>query len=283
MLSRDLTAYDIILVNTSAGKDSEVMLDYVYGMAVQQGVSDRVVAVHCDLGRSEWAGTKALAEKQCDRYGVPMHVISRDRDILHQVEFERGKWMSPQVRFCTSDHKRDQVTKVITKLVEAFNLKTWGRAKGRKLPAVRVLNCIGLRAEESTARRKEPVFRTGERGSSSVRQIDRWLPIHDWTEAQVWDLIHGKGLAYHRAYDLGMPRLSCVFCIFAPEPALLTAGYHNRPLLDAYVAVETRIGHAFKYDSDTAQPEPLIAIQAKLEAGWVPAGRIDASLWKECA
>ena len=278
----DLTRYDIILVNTSAGKDSEVMLDIVFKLAAIQGVSDRVVAVHCDLGRSEWGGVRALAERQCGRYGVPLHVISRDRDLLHQVEFERKKWPSRSARYCTSDHKRDQVSKVITQLVEDHLLKTTGRRRPRKgQPAVRVLNCIGLRAQESTDRAQEAVWQRDERASSSVRTIDRWLPIHAWTEQQVWDHIRAEGLEYHEAYDLGMPRLSCVFCFNAPPAALLIAGYHNRPLLDAYVGVETRIGHSFQMKGK--EKRPLILIQAKLEQGWAPAGEaVPAAAWAEC-
>lgn len=281
----DLTLYDIILVNTSAGKDSQVMLDLVWKLATILGVQDRIVAVHCDLGRSEWAGTRALAQRQCDRYGIPMHVISRPQgDLLHQVEFERKKWPSRSARFCTSDHKYAQATKVITKLVTAHNLKVWGTAKAPKGTApVRVLSCLGLRASESTERAQAPVFERDERGSSGVRTIDRWLPIHAWTETQVWDHIRAEGLEYHKAYDLGMGRLSCVFCFNAPPAALLIAGYHNRELLDAYVGVEQRIGHSFKMKGK--KKEPLILIQAKLEAGWVPAvgARIEGDTWEQCA
>ena len=106
--------------------------------------------------------------------------------------------------------------------------------------------------------------------------VDNWLPIHEWTEAEVWTLIHSKSLPYHYAYDLGMPRLSCVFCIFAPTQALLLAGFHNRALLADYVAVEARIGHTFQHG------KPLIQIQDKLNAGYVPA-KVDGSLWKQCA
>lgn len=35
----------------------------------------------------------------------------------------------------------------------------------------------------------------------------------------------GRLLAAHA--DLGMPRLSCCFCIFSPRSALLLAGKHN--------------------------------------------------------
>jgi hypothetical protein len=74
------------LINTSAGK---LMLDHVYSLAVAQGVTGRLQAVHCDLGRMEWAGARELAEKQCARYGVPLHVIGRSQDLLSHVE-ERG-------------------------------------------------------------------------------------------------------------------------------------------------------------------------------------------------
>jgi len=56
----DLTTVDVILINTSSGKDSLVMLDEVTRLAFLQGVLDRVVAVHADLGRSEWPGTREL-------------------------------------------------------------------------------------------------------------------------------------------------------------------------------------------------------------------------------
>jgi len=282
MLTRDLTEHAIIAVSTSAGKDSQVTLDRVCTLAREQGVLDRVVAIHCDLGRSEWAGTKALAQEQCDIYGVPMYVISRAKgDLLHQVEHQRKKWMGPgSARFCTSDHKRDQASKVITQLVTAHNMKLWGRATAPKgTPPVKVLLCLGLRAQESRERAQEPVFKRDERASSGVRQIDRWLPIHDWTTEQVWGKIRETAMPYHRAYDLGLGRLSCVFCFYAPEEALLLAGYHNRPLLHEYVAVETRIAHQFKHK------EPLIKIQAKLEQGWMPPVGVaagSAATWMEC-
>ena len=58
----DLTTYDLILVNTSAGKDSQASMDVVFHAAREAGVANRLVAVHADLGeRIEWPGTKELA------------------------------------------------------------------------------------------------------------------------------------------------------------------------------------------------------------------------------
>jgi 3'-phosphoadenosine 5'-phosphosulfate sulfotransferase (PAPS reductase)/FAD synthetase len=286
----DLTKYKKIAINTSAGKDSLVMIDEVVREAGRQGVRDRLIAVHCDLGRAEWAGTRELAEKQAAIYGLPFYVVLRPQgDLLTHVE-TKGMWPGPATRFCTSDHKRGQVETLITELVTAIclaqgaKLRTDGTARPKKGQGpVMILNCIGLRAQESEKRRLEPVFKAAGHGSSSVRQIDRWLPVHAWSEAEVWQRIREKGLPYHYAYDLGMGRLSCVFCIYAPPAALLLAGHHNRALLDEYVRIETKIGHAFQYDSKTKQPAHLINIQAQLEAGFVPSGKVDSSAWAECA
>ena len=79
-----------------------------------------------------------------------------------------------------------------------------------------------------------------------------------------------------------MPRLSCCFCIYAPPEALLLSGYHNRALLDEYVRVEAAIGHAFKFDKDEG-PQPLVNIQAQLNAGYVPVGKINGATWAQCA
>ena len=62
--------------------------------------------------------------------------------------------------------------------------------------------------------------------------------------------IRDNNLPYHYAYDLGMPRLSCCFCIFSPADALLLAGHHNPALLERYVEVEQKIKHSFKKDFD---------------------------------
>lgn len=75
-------------------------------------------------------------------------------------------------------------------------------------------------------------------------------------------------MRHHPAYDLGMPRLSCCFCIFSPRSALLLAGKHNPELLARYVEVERRIGHAFRLEL------PLASVQLALTAGEKP-GAID--------
>lgn len=231
----DLHSYDIILVNSSAGKDSQATLDYIVEQARAQDVLACVVVVHADLGRVEWAGTKELAAEQAAHYGVRFEVVKRSQDLLDHIE-QRRLWPSSNTRYCTSDHKRDQVAPLITRLVKELGLKD------RK---ARVLNCLGIRAQESSARSKKAQFAADKRLTNSKRSVVTWYPIFHWTEAEVWARIKASGVRHHPAYDLGMKRLSCCFCVFAPKSALVIAGRHNPELLDAYVDVEARIGHQF--------------------------------------
>jgi 3'-phosphoadenosine 5'-phosphosulfate sulfotransferase (PAPS reductase)/FAD synthetase len=247
----DLKSYDLIIVNTSAGKDSLAMLDYVHTLATAEGVADRLVAVHADLGRVEWQGTRELAETQAEFFGVRFEAVARPQgDLLEHVK-ERGKWPSSTTRYCTSDHKRGQVGKVITALAnERYRYKP-----------VRVLNCMGFRAQESDARAKREVLSrdTRQTGAGTKKVVDTWLPILAWTEADVWTAIKASGAPYHPAYDLGMPRLSCVFCIFAPKAALVLAGKHNPELLAEYVQVEQEIGHRFTVKLSMAEVAQAVA------------------------
>lgn len=73
----NLRDYDWIVVSSSAGKDSQAMLDYVVRLADRAGMKDRVVVVHADLGRVEWEGTGELAAEQAAAYGVRFEVVSR--------------------------------------------------------------------------------------------------------------------------------------------------------------------------------------------------------------
>lgn len=257
----DLTAYDVILVNSSGGKDSQAMLDKVCKLARDADCLERVVVVHSDLGRVEWEGTKELAERQSQHYGVRFIVTKHSRlDLLERIE-ERGQFPSPAQRWCTSDFKRAPIRKVMTALAnELHGNNRESKANPSKLGRqVKILNCMGLRADESPNRAKLEAFKLSHKNARRI--VDDWLPIHQYTDSQVWQTIKLSGVEYHRAYDLGMPRLSCCFCIFAPKSALMIAGEHNRQLLAEYVEVEKRIDHTFKHDLALAD------IQNALEAG----------------
>lgn len=235
----NLRSYDLIIINSSAGKDSLCAIYEICRMADEQGIcGNRIVVSHQDLGEAEWQGTKELAKKQAQEFGLQIYYSKRrnkagDNETLLEYVARRGKWPSGDKRYCTSDFKRGPGATVVTKLT---------KGKGN----CKVLYVFGFRKEESPARSKKEVLVRNTNLTTKTRIVDDYLPIHDWDLKRVWQTIKENNLPYHPAYDLGMPRLSCCFCIFSPFDALVIAGNHNPELLDKYIAVEEKIQHTFK-------------------------------------
>src|SRR5262249_45694666 len=151
LLLPNLRRYDWILINSSAGKDSQCMLDYVVEQADRIRVRrSRLVVAHADLGRGEGPGTRELAHKQARAYGLEFIAVSRPQGDLLEHVLQRGRFPSPIARFCTSDHKRSQVMTVFTRLAN--------RSRQEGVRVCRILNCVGMRAQESPARAKRLPF-----------------------------------------------------------------------------------------------------------------------------
>lgn len=245
MITPNFHDYAWVIVNSSGGKDSQTALAETVRVAIEQDYPmHRIVVSHQCLGNMEWKGTLDLVKEQARHYGLRVEVSSYrnksgDTPSLLDYVRQRGKWPSSSARFCTSEFKRAPGGRTITKMAREHSGD--------------VLNVYGFRASESPARAKKQVFVKNERFSNKSRTVMDWLPIHHWTDAEVWASIKASTVPYHRAYDLGMPRLSCVFCIFAPRPALIIAGKENPALLDEYVAVEKEISHTFRKDQSLAE------------------------------
>jgi 3'-phosphoadenosine 5'-phosphosulfate sulfotransferase (PAPS reductase)/FAD synthetase len=272
----DLASFDLIVVSTSGGKDSQVALDVAVEQARRVGVLERLVAVHADLGADEWPGTTDLVRAQAAHYGVPLVVCSRIGQVkidtggtlyakgeafgdLHDyvrrrkaahvrgAQASKPAWYSPAVRFCTSEFKRGPIRAATQVLI-----KRWRAAQvaiGAPRRACRVLSVQGLRADESTRRAKRRPLERDEGFSTKfgLREVWVWLPIHTWSAREVWGAIRDAGAPYHWAYDVGMPRLSCSLCIFAPRSALVLAGHYNRARLVAKADLEVETGDTFKH------------------------------------
>jgi 3'-phosphoadenosine 5'-phosphosulfate sulfotransferase (PAPS reductase)/FAD synthetase len=238
-----LTDYDVILVNSSGGKDSQTLLDQVATQAAAEGVTDRLTVLHCALGHVEWPGTAELARKQAEHYGLRYEERHREQGPLLDQVRARGMWPSSAARYCTSDQKRAPARKLITALVAELGLDRQAQ----------VLNCMGLRAAESRARAKRPMLARDDGASSGRREVWTWLPILDWTDEQVWASIRASGVPYHPAYDQGMSRLSCSLCVLASKPDLIRACQLRPALAREYAALEEEIGHRFRADISMSQ------------------------------
>lgn len=217
----------LFVVNHSGGKDSQAMFHVVRRLVPR----DQVLVVHADLPEVDWPGT--LEHVQATTSGFELVVAHGTKTFFQMVE-HRGRWPSPQRRQCTSDLKRTPIDREIRRY-----LKRNPRFGGL------VINCMGLRAEESASRAKADTLKLSARNSKAGREWYDWLPIHALLVGEVFRIIAGAGQKPHWAYGAGMTRLSCCFCIMASRQDLATAARLNPELYRRYCVTERRLGQTF--------------------------------------
>ena len=218
----------LVAISSSGGKDSQAMTILLSQIVPRH----QLIVVHAPLGEVEWPRTIEHIRSTMP-YGVPLILapVTSGKSLLASIE-ERGRFPSPSVRWCTSSLKRGPIERELR-----HHLKAHPRFHRR------LVNAMGMRAEESAARARKTVWRYNDRNSKAGRSWFDWLPIFDLTEEQVFDVIRVAGQSPHPAYGMGMSRLSCVFCIMASRSDLRTAAQLQPSLYRRYSELERRIGH----------------------------------------
>ena len=211
----------LFVINHSGGKDSQAMAS----MLAKAVPAHQRIAVHAILHEVDWEGIPEHIEQNTD---CEVFYVAAAKGLLDMVE-QRGKFPSPKYRQCTSDLKRGPLDTFIRRYL-ALHPEYAGR----------VVNCMGMRAEESTSRAKLATLKKSERNSKAGRTWYEWLPIHHLTAVEVFRTIAEARQVPHWAYGKGMSRLSCVFCIMANTQDLTTAAKLKPELYARYVALEKK-------------------------------------------
>lgn len=208
----------MFVCNHSGGKDSQKMFLDLIGLVPRE----QIFVVHAVLPEVEWEGV--LEHIHATTMGLQVHTCRSRRTLLEMIR-ERGMFPSPSMRQCTSDLKRGPIERTI-------------RQSGHKL----IVNCMGMRADESPNRAKLKTLKFNETNSKNGREWYDWLPIHHNTVDEVFAKIAAAGQKPHWAYALGMSRLSCAFCIMASKEDLTIAAQHNPRMYRQYVDLEHSTG-----------------------------------------
>lgn len=215
----------LFVVNHSGGKDSQAMFNLIWSLVPH----DQIVVIHAHLPGVEWEGTSEHVKNTIA--SIPYHEVTATKTFFDMVR-GRGFWPSPKYRQCTSDLKRGPIEKKIREI---------SKKTGNKL----IVNCVGIRAQESSARAKNVPFKKSEKNSKAGREWYEFLPVFDWDIQFVFDYIASNGQEPHWAYKKGMSRLSCCFCIMSNSSDLKTAAKLNPELLDKYDQLEREIDQTF--------------------------------------
>jgi 3'-phosphoadenosine 5'-phosphosulfate sulfotransferase (PAPS reductase)/FAD synthetase len=136
-----------------------------------------------------------------------------------------------------------------------FELKAQviGPALARRFRGETVVSVIGLRREESPARRFTPISRQDHRfakpGNRAGTRMLVWHPLVDWSATDVFAGHDAYGLPLHEAYArYGSSRLSCAFCVLASAADLGAAAsaLGNRDLYRHLVGLEANSNFSFQ-------------------------------------
>jgi 3''-phosphoadenosine 5''-phosphosulfate sulfotransferase (PAPS reductase)/FAD synthetase and related enzymes len=239
----------LFVVNHSGGKDSQAMFAKLLGMVPRE----QIVVVHADLGHVEWEGAQEHIRDTID--GLPLLVCRNNNKTFVEMMERRGMFPSPTTRQCTSDFKRGPIERTIR-----HYLKDNPQFGGL------VVNCVGLRAQESPGRRKQKPFRLNEGNSVAGREWYDLLPIHDMQIEEVWKTISEAGTQDywqtkvpggqkpHAVYSQGMSRFSCKLCIMATDADLATAARLDPKNYAMYVGLERKFGRTMMMPRNVPVP-----------------------------
>jgi 3'-phosphoadenosine 5'-phosphosulfate sulfotransferase (PAPS reductase)/FAD synthetase len=241
----------LVFVSHSGGKDAQAM--YAHLRAIVP--ADQIIVVHANLGEVEWSGVVEHIEANIDDH--KLNVVRNSYDFIELVERkfisrpDVPSWPSPQYRPCTAALKRGPIQKFII-------------AEMKRRGSLLAINAMGLRAEESSARAKRPVWRLNKKLSLAGRTVHDWAPIHHWTEAEVFSQITTAGQKRFHAYDKGNKRLSCMFCIMGCHGDLRNAAKANPELAQRYIDLEHKTGYTMFHNRSL---EEILSEQTTPEHG----------------
>lgn len=265
--SLDVNAHHIIsnpdtvfAISISGGKDSQALLNAFMFFYCKMGLTNKVFAIHSDLGRFEWPQTLEHCKKLAEHWSIDLVVVRRERegkemDLLDRIEQRKtqlegtGKpfWPSAMARYCTSDMKAEPINKYLRQFKKVISLE-------------------GIRWDESKARSMKEVFTVRESLATKSREAYTWNAIAHFTEEDVWATetnMNSKALAnyreyyqktgkvvklfpFHPAYAMGNTRLSCAICILANKNDFHNGIKHNPTLAKQLAMMEQESGFTFK-------------------------------------
>ena len=213
---------------------------------------EQMVVVHAPLAEVEWAGAVEHVENTLPD-GVPLILapVTSGKSLLDSIE-ERGRFPSPSVRWCTSSTKRGPIERELRRY-----LRSHPQFGGR------LVNAMGMRAEESAARARKLPWKRSDRnskagggpGTTGFRSSISPRPKSSTSSAPP---------ASHRIRPTGWECRGCPACSAswprAPICAPLQPALYRR-----YVRLEQRIGHTL---SPTGVPLPaLTGVPVELDPG----------------
>lgn len=226
-----------LVINVSGGKDSSRMLGYLRTRFPQ-------VPSYCVMADTGFEHVRPIPAEEWSRriaahFGLELTTVRNPNKTYLEMVRRRGMFPSTQFRQCTSDLKRGPVQKFM-----------------RGLPHTVLINCTGIRAEESSMRARLLPWALDESMSTRKRTVYNWMPIFGerLPEVLAWHWENAVPLhpvylpEYHRDGTAGgyLRRFSCRICIFSTDTDLRRIRDHDPEAFELVSRLEQEIGFTMR-------------------------------------
>lgn len=230
-----INAGALFVINHSGGKDSQAMTIRLRKIIPLH----QLVIVYAHLPQMAWEGSEEHIRDTC--MGIQVKVCQAKKTFMEMVE-HRKMFPGMQRRQCTSDLKRGPIEKTIRHISYATGIKL-------------IVNCEGLRADESRQRSNLERFKLSKKNSVAGRTWYDWLPIHSKSEKWVFDTIRKAGQKPHWVYAKGMRRCSCKICIFSSKADIKASASIDPGFADMIASTERRLNFAMIQPKKGEEPK----------------------------
>jgi 3'-phosphoadenosine 5'-phosphosulfate sulfotransferase (PAPS reductase)/FAD synthetase len=311
-----LNSYDRIIIAFSAGKDSVAcFLDLLESGADLSRIEiwhHRVDGWDGDF--MDWPCTNAYCEAFALALGIPLYFTWKNGGFLGEMLRENSRtqpisFQAPQLdgsvlvvttggtggkestRLAFPQVAADLSVRWCSSYLKIDNARTALRNQER-FNHSRTLFISGERAEESPGRAGYATFEPDDadaRHSPKLgRYIDRYRPVHRWSEAQVWAIMERWRINPHPAYRLGWSRCSCAGCIFNGADEFASLRKINARQFGQLARREDQFGRTIKRDiglralADRGKPFTMheADIAAALAETWTEPIILPAGQWQ---
>jgi phosphoadenosine phosphosulfate reductase len=183
LLLREAAALQPAAFSTSFGAEDMVVLDLIRRHAIAIDIFT------LDTGRLP-EETYALMQRVDEVYGRCYETFTPDAAALQTLVRERGIngfYASIDNRkACCAVRKVEPLTRALS------GRRAW---------------VTGLRAQQGASRGQ-----LAARSRDTAFQIEKFNPLHDWSEQQVWETIRGRDIPYNALHDRHYPSIGCAPC-----------------------------------------------------------------------
>ena len=273
-----LEDYDVLVVSFSGGKDSLACVLHLLELGVPR---HKIELWHQSVDGDprapsrlfDWPVTEDYCRAVAAELGIAIYFQWKEggyqAELLKVNELTKpGRFEMPNGQIGEGGGKATARNKPRTRMMfpqQSADLQTrWCSSSLKIEPADKVFTndprfrsgafvIIGGERREESANRGLYAAVEKHAATTQTRKVDRWRPILDWREGDVWAIIKRHGLRPHPAYEVGFGRCSCMPCIFSNADQWATIKQIAPEIFEKIGALESVFGKTIKAGATVEQ------------------------------